>query len=65
MEDERPVGSAEILSEEMTVQRLQELKAWGVDLSLVQANLARTPTERAMHMIELLQLAVAVTSGLH
>ncbi len=56
--DTQPVvGSAESLTREETQQRLQELKAWGVDLTLVQASLSRTPTERAERMIGLLKLA--------
>ena len=51
------VGSAEPLTREETQKRLQDLKAWGVDLTLVQASLSRTPTERAERMIELLKLA--------
>jgi len=51
------VGSAEPLTREETQRRLQELKAWGVDLTLVQASLSRTPTERAVRMIGLLKLA--------
>ena len=51
------VGSAEPLNSEETQKRLQELKAWGVDLTLVQASLSRTPTERAERMIVLLKLA--------
>ena len=50
------VGSAEPLNHEETQKRLQELKAWGVDLTLVQASLSRTPTERAERMIGLLKL---------
>jgi len=33
-------------SREAIVARLRELEAWGVDLSLVQASLDLTPTER-------------------
>lgn len=51
------VGSAEPFSREETQKRLQDLKAWGVDLTLVQASLSRTPTERAERMIGLLKLA--------
>lgn len=63
MIEEPLVGSAEPLSSEATAHRLQELAAWGVDLSLVQANLARTPTERIQHMLELLFLAVSLRQG--
>jgi hypothetical protein len=40
------VGSAEPLSREQTLVRLRELEAWGVDLTLVRANLCRTPEQR-------------------
>lgn len=40
------VGSAEPLNREQTLVRLRELEAWGVDLSLIRANLQRTPEER-------------------
>lgn len=42
------LGSAEPLSREETLARLRELQAWGVDLSLIRANLQRTPTERLL-----------------
>lgn len=51
------VGSAEPLTPEETRKRLQELEAWGVDLTLSRASLRRTPTERIKRMIELLELA--------
>jgi uncharacterized protein (UPF0128 family) len=57
------VGSAEPLTREETQKRLQELKAWGVDLTLVEASLSRTPTERAERMIELLKLAREMRRG--
>jgi hypothetical protein len=44
-------GSAEPLSAEQTRIRLQELREWGVDLSLVQSSLSRTPTERLNDML--------------
>jgi hypothetical protein len=40
------VGSAEPLTRGQTLARLRELEAWGVDLSLVRANLQRTPEQR-------------------
>ena len=40
------MGSAEPLTPEQTKARLRELKEWGVDLSLVWANLELTPTQR-------------------
>lgn len=47
------VGSAEPLSREETAERLRQLEAWGVDLSLIEANLSRTPTERVTRMLEI------------
>ncbi len=40
------VGSSEPLTPAQTRRRLEELRAWGVDLSLVQYNLGLTPTQR-------------------
>lgn len=40
------VGSSEPLTPAQTRQRLEELRAWGVDLSLVRYNLSLTPTQR-------------------
>jgi hypothetical protein len=51
------VGSAEPLTPEETRDRLRELEAWGVDLSLVRASLERTPTKRVTRMIGSLELA--------
>jgi len=56
-DEERIVGSAEPLTPEQRAVRLQELKAWGIDLSLVQSNLRMTPTER---LLEARQLRVVV-----
>ena len=50
------VGSAEPLTPEQTRIRLKELEDWGVDLSLIWANLQLTPTERIERMIGLLEL---------
>lgn len=55
--DQHIVGSAEPLSPEQTRARLHELKEWGVDLSLVQANLELTPTQRIEAALNLLALA--------
>jgi hypothetical protein len=63
MPDQPIVGSAEPLSPEETRQRLQELAAWGVDLSLVEVSLHRTPTERAEHMVGLLRLIEDLKQG--
>jgi len=49
-------GSAEPLSPEETVERLRQLAAWGVDLSLIQASLERTPTERIERLEAALEL---------
>ena len=46
VDGEHIVGSAEPLTPEQTKVRLRELKEWGVDLSLVWANLELTPTQR-------------------
>ena len=54
------VGSAEPLTPEETRKRLEELEAWGVDLSLVRASLAETPTERIMNMISMLEFSEAL-----
>lgn len=62
-EEQGLVGTAETLTPEETKTRLRELAAWGVDLSLVQANLERTPSERINHMLELLQLAQSLRNG--
>ncbi len=40
------VGSSEPLTPAQTRRRLEELRAWGVDLSLVRYNLGLTPTQR-------------------
>jgi hypothetical protein len=40
------VGSAEPLAPAERANRIRELQDWGVDLSLVQANLELTPTQR-------------------
>ncbi len=40
------VGSSERLTPAQTRRRLEELRAWGVDLSLVRYNLGLTPTQR-------------------
>jgi len=54
IDDSHIVGSAEPLSPEQRIERIRELQAWGVDLSLVQANLELTPTQRleaARHLL--------------
>ena len=55
--DQHIVGSAEPLDAEETRERLRELEAWGVDLTLVRASLNRTPDERVDRMLGLLELA--------
>jgi hypothetical protein len=63
MSEQHIVGSAEPLSPEATQERLQELAAWGVDLSLVEASLRRTPTERAQRMVGLLRVIEELKRG--
>ncbi len=62
-DDPHILGSAEPLSPEETEARLRELEAWGVDLTLVRAGLTRTPTERVVRMIELLDFVEALRQG--
>lgn len=57
------VGSAEPLRPEEARQRLETLRAWGVDLSLVEASLRRTPTERIAHLLAMLRLVGALRDG--
>lgn len=57
------VGSAEPLNKQERQQRLRELEAWGVDLSLAQASLERTPTERVTRMLEMLELIEELRKG--
>jgi len=40
------LGSSEPLTPAQTRRRLEELRAWGVDLSFVQHNLGLTPIQR-------------------
>ncbi|HVA24785.1 MAG TPA: hypothetical protein VMW62_10355 [Chloroflexota bacterium] len=47
-------------SREAIVARLRELEAWGVDLSLVQASLALTPTERLAQNARMVEFARSV-----
>ncbi len=56
-------GSAEPLSPEETAERLRELAAWGVDLSLTHANLERTPTERIERLEAALELVRELRKG--
>ena len=60
-------GSVVVTTEPLTLvetrQRLETLRAWGVDLSLVEANLRRTPTERIGHMLAMLRLVHALRDG--
>lgn len=53
---EQVVGSAKPLTPEQRKSRLRELADWGVDLSLIESSLARTPTERVRHMVGLLRI---------
>jgi hypothetical protein len=63
MPDQPIVGSAEPLSPEATRERLQELAAWGVDISLAEASLRRTPTERVQRMLGSLRLIKELQRG--
>ncbi len=62
--EQRIVGSAEPLTSEQRAVRLQELKAWGIDLSLVQRNLRLTPTERVQEALNLLAFAEEMRRGM-
>jgi hypothetical protein len=57
------IGSAEPLTPQQTRERLRELAEWGVDLSLVQASLERTPTERIERLEAALELVQALQAG--
>lgn len=57
VDDVHIVGSAEPLTPEQRIQRIRELREWGVDLSLVEANLEMTPTQRIEAARTLLSLA--------
>lgn len=57
------VGSSEPLTPEQTRERLRQLAEWGVDLSLVQASLDRTPTERIERLEAALELIQALREG--
>jgi hypothetical protein len=57
VEDRHIVGSAAPLAPAERVIRIRELQDWGVDLSLVRANLELTPTERIEAARGLLALA--------
>ena len=46
VEDRQIPGSAEPLAPAERAIRVRELQDWGVDLSLVRANLELTPTQR-------------------
>lgn len=47
-------GGPEPLTSEQREARLRELEEWGVDLSLIRTALARTPTQRLLHLQDLL-----------
>jgi hypothetical protein len=49
-------GTLEFRAERDPVDELQEFRDWGVDLSLIEASLARTPTERIRKMLALMRL---------
>ncbi len=64
MDEQHIVGSAEPLTPEQRAVRLQELKAWGIDLSLVQSNLRMTPTERLLAARHLCVVAAELRRGM-
>jgi hypothetical protein len=57
VEDRHIVGSAEPLAPAERAIRIRQLQDWGVDLSLVRANLELTPTKRIEAARGLLALA--------
>ena len=57
VEDRHIVGSAEPLAPAERAIRIRELQDWGVDLSLVWANLELTPTQRIEAARDLLAFA--------
>jgi hypothetical protein len=59
------IASAEPLTPEQREARLRELADWGVDLSLIQSSLARTPTERVQHMVGLLRIIEELRRTIH
>ncbi len=63
-DEQHIVGSAEPLTPEQRAVRLQELKAWGIDLSLVQRNLRLTPTERVREALNMLLFAEEMRRGM-
>ncbi|HLG74112.1 MAG TPA: hypothetical protein VK009_27140 [Chloroflexota bacterium] len=50
-------------SREAIIARLRELEAWGVDLSLVQASLDLTPTQRLEQNADIVRFAHAARVG--
>jgi len=63
-EDSASVGTAEPLTPEQTRRRLRELKAWGVDLSLVRRNLQLTPTQCIEEALRLQEFAEEIRRGM-
>lgn len=59
-DQQRILGSAEPLSPKETAERLRALAAWGVDLSLIQASLELTPTERLQRMMDIVNIGAAL-----
>jgi hypothetical protein len=59
----RIVGSAEPLSPVETRRRLAELRAWGVNLSPVEASLRMTPHERLAQMLAWLRTIEALRTA--
>jgi hypothetical protein len=57
VENNHIVDSIEpLFPEEICRKRLQEVAEWGVDLSLVESSLSRTPSERIQRMVGLLRI---------
>ncbi len=54
--DEFKLDGLKPLTRDQREARLRELEEWGVDLSLIQTALARTPTERILLMEDRLAL---------
>ena len=63
-DEQHIVGSAEPLTSEQRTVRRQQLKAWGIDLSLVRRNLGLKPTERVNEALNMLVFAEEVRRGM-
>ena len=60
-----PIGSSEPLDRAQTFDRLRELEAWGVDLSLIQANLRCTDEQRIARNESLAHMLHEMQTALH